>query len=100
MIVVFTETGKLARLVSKYKPQVPIICVSQVEDVVAQMHLQRGVTSVHADFSLDLDQSISLALQHAKKSKLCIGGAKVVTITGTNEDSPDETNIMKIMNVE
>jgi pyruvate kinase len=28
MIVVLTETGKLARLVSKYRPEVPILCCS------------------------------------------------------------------------
>lgn len=82
LIVVFTETGKLARLVSKYKPHVPIICVSQQEDVVAQMYLQRGITGVLAEYNMDLDQSINLALQQAKKLKLCIGGAKVVTVTG------------------
>jgi hypothetical protein len=32
--------------------------------------------------------------------KLAEIGAKVVTITASNEDSPDETNIMKIMSVE
>ena len=34
LIVVATETGKLARMVAKYKPSVPIICVSQIESVV------------------------------------------------------------------
>jgi pyruvate kinase len=33
LIVVSTETGKLARMVSKYKPEVPIICVS-LSDVI------------------------------------------------------------------
>lgn len=47
-----------------------------------------------------MDDAIAFAIQEAKKAKLCVGGAKVVTITGTNEDTPEETNIMKIMNVE
>lgn len=34
LIVIFTETGKIARLVTKYKPQVPVIVVSQQEDVI------------------------------------------------------------------
>lgn len=60
----------------------------------------RGVTGVQAEYNLDQDQSIIYAIGCAKKAKLCIGGAKVVSITGTNEDTPEETNIMKIMNVE
>jgi hypothetical protein len=31
---------------------------------------------------------------------MCKVGNKVVTVHGTNEDAGDETNIMKILNVE
>jgi pyruvate kinase len=34
LIVVHTETGKLARLVAKYKPEVPIICCSPNHSVI------------------------------------------------------------------
>jgi len=42
-IVVLTETGKLARLVAKYRPKVPILACSPVERVVRQMNCIRGV---------------------------------------------------------
>jgi len=38
-----TETGKLARLVAKYRPKVPILACSNVERVVRQMNCIRGV---------------------------------------------------------
>lgn len=100
IIVVMSETGKLARLVAKYKPQVPVICCSQNDFVIQSMAIQRGITGVLASDNMDLDEAILHAIAEAKKHKLCIGGAKVVSITGTNEDTPEETNIMKIMNVE
>lgn len=34
LIVVATETGKLARLVAKFKPEVPVVCVSQNEVII------------------------------------------------------------------
>jgi len=43
MIVVLTETGKLARLVSKYRPEVPILCCSSSDNVIRAMNCQRGV---------------------------------------------------------
>lgn len=46
---------------------------------------------------MEQDEQIEIALLEAKKMKLSDTGAKVVTITATNEESPDETNIMKIM---
>jgi len=34
LIVVVTETGKLGRLVAKYKPEVPVVCVSKNKPVI------------------------------------------------------------------
>ena len=100
LIVVITETGKLARLVAKYKPEVCIVCCSPNESVIQHMNVQRGVIGVHAKDTLDLDAQIACALTEAKKQKVAKTGSKAVTIHGTNEDSPDESNIMKILNVE
>lgn len=38
-------------------------------------------------------------IQEAKNLKLCKAGSKVAIIHGTNEDTPDESNIMKIVDV-
>lgn len=48
VIVVATETGKLARLVSKYRPEVAVICCSSNGSVVKQMNGHRGVWGVLA----------------------------------------------------
>jgi pyruvate kinase len=69
LIVVLTETGKLARLVAKYKPEVAIICCSPNESVVQHMNLQRGVLGVYAKETLEIDAQISIALAEAKKQK-------------------------------
>jgi hypothetical protein len=42
---------------------------------------------------------LNFAIQEAKTMQLARVGAKVVTIVATNEDTPEETNIMKIMSV-
>lgn len=100
LIVVLTETGKLARLVAKYKPEVCIVCCSPNESIVQQMNIQRGVIGVHCKDTLEIDAQIACAITEAKKQKYTKSGSKCVTIHGTNEDSPEESNIMKIMNVE
>lgn len=43
LIIVLTESGKLARLVSKYRPEVPILGCSINAPVVRQMNCMRGV---------------------------------------------------------
>lgn len=45
-IVVLTETGKTARLISKYRPECPIICVARSPVVARQVLICRGVFSI------------------------------------------------------
>lgn len=100
LIVVATETGKIARMVSKYKPMVPIMLVSSNNAIVKQVAIQRGVFGVCVGENIDSEEQLNLAIADAKKNKYVEIGAKVVTIYATNEDTPEETNIMKIMSVE
>jgi pyruvate kinase len=100
LIIVLTESGKLARLVSKYRPEVPVLCCSTSEEVVRSMNCQRGIMTCSAKGNMDVDDQIQYALGEAKRMKVCKTGHKVVTIHGLNEDTPDESNIMKILNVE
>lgn len=43
LIIVLTDTGKIARYVAKYKPNVPILACSVSMPVVKQMNISRGV---------------------------------------------------------
>lgn len=44
LIIALTDTGKLARLISKYRPQVRILACSVNGHAVRQMNCMRGVT--------------------------------------------------------
>ena len=42
---------------------------------------------------------IHTVIQEAKNMKLCKTGSKVAVIHATNEDTADESNIMKVLDV-
>jgi pyruvate kinase len=44
-----TDTGKLARLIAKYKPEVNVLACSVNEHTVRQMGIIRGVQSLKLD---------------------------------------------------
>jgi len=46
LVVVLTDSGKLARLVSKYRPEVPILACSVNGSVVRFMNTMRGVVGL------------------------------------------------------
>ena len=42
LVIVITDTGKIARFVAKYRPPVPILCCSMSMPVVRQLNASRG----------------------------------------------------------
>ena len=102
LVVVITENGRMGRLISKYKPEVPILVCSEHDFVVRQMLLQRGVHGLKIA-SNTAENVLKTVLSEAKKMKIVKGGAKVVCIQAWNEDSTDDTQeatVMKILDVE
>jgi pyruvate kinase len=96
LIIVLTETGKLARLVSKYRPEVKILGCSSNKSVIQQMNSTRGVFGMLIP-SYNADQVVGNVLAQAKESKMIKPGQKVALVHGTNEETPDESNVMKIL---
>ena len=100
LIIVLTDTGKIARYVAKYRPPVPILACSVNQSVVRQMNLSRGVIGYKIPSFEDTDNLLQLVIKTAKEMNLCKQGHKVITIHGTAEETPDESNIMKILDIE
>ena len=99
LIIALTDTGKLARLIAKYRPEVNILACSVNAPAVRQMNCMRGVIGLKLATLQGTENIIQQVIQEAKNLKLCKTGAKVAVIHGTNEETPDESNIMKILDV-
>mmetsp|Transcript_31448 Transcript_31448/g.48103 ORF Transcript_31448/g.48103 Transcript_31448/m.48103 type:complete len:461 (-) Transcript_31448:36-1418(-) len=99
LIIVLTDSGKLARLVSKYRPEVNILACSINAHAVRQMGVMRGVIGLKIPTFQGTDNVIQFLISEAKSMKLCKSGDKTAIIHGTNEETPDESNIMKILDI-
>lgn len=100
LVIVLTDTGKIARYISKYKPPVPILACSISSPVVRQLNTSRGVIGYKIPSFQGTDNLLQLIIKTAKDMGLCKQGNKVVTIHGSNEETPDESNILKILDIE
>jgi len=56
----------------------------------------RGAIGHKIESFAGTDQVIAAAIKDAKNLNLCKSGSKIAVIYGSNEDTPDESNIMKI----
>ena len=100
LIIVLTDTGHMARLVSKYRPCVPILACSVSLAVIRQLNVARGVTGYKIPSYQGTDNLVQLVIKQAKEMHLCKPGRKVITIHGTSEETPDESTILKIIDID
>jgi pyruvate kinase len=99
-LIVLTDTGLAARLTAKYKPSVPILACSKHAHVIHNLNSTRGVFGRKiADYKAQ-EEAVKQAIAAAKEMDLVKAGGKAAVILASNEETPDEATIMKIVNIE
>ncbi|MGR3974006.1 MAG: pyruvate kinase [Candidatus Rhabdochlamydia sp.] len=81
-IIVFTLTGATARLISCFRPKVPIIAVTLSHTVYHQLALQRGVIPLKVKLGISFKEALQSAFDFALKSHILREGNCVVTTSG------------------
>jgi pyruvate kinase len=97
LIVCLTETGNTARLVSKYRPGVPIVACSSNDKVVRQLMVSRGVLPLLVDSMRGTDHVIEFAFAYASRLGLIHDGDLVVVMSGQIEMQTGSTNMMRVV---
>jgi len=100
LVIVISETGSIARLVAKYRPIQPVLVCSINNYVIKQLNITRGTIGFKIPSFQGTDNLLLTIIRVAKERKLCNVGNKVVCIHGLNEEQPEESNILKILDIE
>ncbi len=95
-IIVLTDSGRTARLVSRYKPNCTIIAVTTEEKTVRRLQLSWGVIPLLVEKYDNTDSMLSSASEAALKSGLVSGGDLVVTTAGIPAMVRGSTNMIKV----
>ena len=98
-IVVFTETGTTARMISRYRPDVPIIAVTQSGKTQEELCLSYGVVPVTLDFPKGEITTVDPLLEQLAKSGVVEKGQRVLFIHGARWQEPGLTNTLSIREV-
>jgi pyruvate kinase len=98
-VVVFTASGASARLVSRYRPPVPIFAFTPNEPVARQLAVNFGITPILAPDASSFDEMMAqMDLLLVKKGYLNAGDA-VVFVAGQPIGRAGSTNLMKLHRV-
>ncbi|PVG04825.1 putative pyruvate kinase [Serendipita vermifera] len=106
-ILVLSTSGNTARLISKYRPNVPIITVTRNQQTARQIHLHRGCYPFWypeprgippSQWQQDVDNRIRFGLKSALDLKILKPGSTIIAVQGWRQGS-FHTNTMRILTV-
>ena len=94
-IVTVTKSGRTARMISKYRPQSPIIGGCMSDKVCRQLNLSWGVIPLKVEEKQDADELFDHALERSKEAGLIQEGDTVVLTAGVPLGIAGTTNLLK-----
>ena len=95
-VVVFTESGNTARLLSKHRPHARILAFTPEVRTMARMSLYWGVRAFRYDRLASTDEMILFAERRLLELGLCSPGEAVVMLAGVPPNERQSTNLMKL----
>lgn len=98
-IITVTQSGQTARMISKFRPDMPIIGCTVNEKVYRQLGMSWGVCPVLCQYQDDADALFSHAIDRSIEEGLIEDGNLVVITAGVPLGIPGTTNILKVQTV-
>lgn len=95
-IITLTKTGSTARMISKYRPECPIIGCTTSERVYRQLAMSWGVIPVMFEEKQSTDDLFENAVEKAVETGIVKCGDLVVLTAGLPIGIPGATNILKV----
>lgn len=98
-VVVFTESGATARLISKQRPAAPVVAFTPSELVRRRMALYWGVVPLTMPRIEQMDGRVQEIERRLKAEGLAKSGQRLVILSGTVMGQRGGTNVMKLHEV-
>jgi pyruvate kinase len=98
-IVTVTRTGQTARLVSKFRPKIPIIAFTPEEKTARKMAMYWGVHPYVLEMVFSTDDLISAVEQYLLGNEFVRKGDRIVLTASSWNPGTGDTNFMKLHNI-
>ena len=99
-IAVFTQSGSSARLISKYRPRVPVFAFSPLAEINRRTALYWGVYPVLMPPVQSTDRMVEEAASWLGRSGVVKRGDVIAVIAGTPISRRGSTNLLKLHRIE
>lgn len=96
LIICATESGKTAILISKHKPNIPILALTPFEETLRFLNLKWGVFTFKVRVFKSVDEILSEGPKIAKELHLIKSGEVYVITAGSHAGISGSTNLLKV----
>ena len=99
-LLALTKTGTTAKLISKFRPSMPIIGCAMTDEVMRQLNLSWNVFPVRVEEKMEMDELFAHAVEKAVEAGYLRRGELVIMVAGIPLGFAGTTNIIKVHIVE
>ena len=99
-IIVVTQSGKTARMISRFRPNVPIIAATTSKKAYNKLAINWGITPCMAKLQENTDKLFEHAIECAKNTGFVKSGDLCALTAGVPVGISGNTNILKIVNID
>ncbi len=99
LILVASMSGDTARLISRYRPELPIMAATNDERVERQMNLSWGVVPFVLPRCGTVEELVDRSVGHLKKNKDVKKGDKIIIVAGEPVGASGGVNLVEIREI-
>jgi len=97
VIITITETGRTSRLICKYRPRVPVLCLTNSVETANYLIFVRAAFPIMVPSVQGTEHLVTEAMQKAKAMNLCKSGSLAVVVTGIVEGVSGNSNSLRVL---
>ncbi len=97
--IVFTESGMSARILSRFRPPIPVFAFTEHSTVARQLAMSYGVQAFRMKLSSNPNTNTKNAIDFLKRKHLVLKGEKIIAIFGNNVGTIGANNNLSIVDV-
>jgi len=97
LILTISETGRTTRLICKYRPRVPVLCITNSLATAQYLVYVRAAFPVVYPSVHGTEKLVSEGMEKAKAMGLCKSGSTIVVVSGVVEGVSGSTNSLRVL---
>lgn len=99
-ILTATQSGATARMVSKFRPDTPIIALTPVPEVARRLTVVWGVEPTIVPHTTNVDEMLDVAFDVVRRRSDIKPGDRIVVTAGVRTGEPGSTNLLQVYEVD